>query len=95
MQEFKFGRTSTNNELRSGRPLDSLDATTSKMMKKILRLVTDDRKLTMHEIFKMVNISTECVHDILHSHLNMQKPCAQWVPRVLTDQQKLKRAVVS
>ena len=92
MQEFKFGRTSTNDEHRSGRPSD---VTTPEMIKKVLRLVTDDRKLKVREIAKMVNISTERVHNILHNCLNMRKLCARWVPRVLTDQQKLERVDVS
>ena len=54
MQEFKFGRTSTNDEPRSGR---LSDATAPKMIKKILLLVTDVGKLKVREIFKMVNIS--------------------------------------
>ena len=51
MQEFKFDRTSTSDESRSGRPSD---ATTTEMIKKILRLVTDDRKLKSREIFKII-----------------------------------------
>ena len=65
------------------------------MIKKFLRLVTDNRKLKVCKISKKVNISTERVHNILHNHLNMRKLCTQWVLRVLTDQQKLERADVS
>ena len=54
MQEFKFGRTSKDDELRSG---EALDATTPEIIKKILCLVTDDRKLKVREISRMVNIS--------------------------------------
>ena len=67
MQEFKFGRASRNEEPRLGMPSD---ATTLEMIKKILRLVTDDRKLEVREIYKMVNISTERVHNIFHNHLS-------------------------
>ena len=51
MQEFKFGRPSTSDEPRSGRPSD---ATTTEMIKKIQRLVTDDRKLKVREISKII-----------------------------------------
>ena len=57
--------------------------------------MTDDRKFKVREISKMVNILTEHVRNILHNHSNMQKLCARWVPRMLTNQQKLERADVS
>ena len=60
---FKFDRTSINDEPRSGKPSD---VTTPEMIKKILPLVTDNRILKMREIFKMVNISTERVENVLH-----------------------------
>ena len=64
MQEFKFGRTNTNVEPRSGRPSD---AATPEMIKERLRLVIDSRKLKVREIFQMVNILSERVHNILHN----------------------------
>ena len=51
MQEFKFGRTSTSEEPRSGRPSN---ATTTEMIRKILRVVIDDRKLKVCEISKII-----------------------------------------
>ena len=72
MQEFEFGRTSRNDEPRSGRPSDAI---TPEMLKKVLPLVIDDRKLKMREISMMVNISTKRVHNILHNYLNMRKVC--------------------
>ena len=53
MQEFEFGRTCKNDEPRSG---NNSDATTPKTFKEILHLVTDDRKLKVRKIYKMVNI---------------------------------------
>ena len=44
-----------------------------KIIKKILSLETDDRKLKAREISKIVNISTERVHNILHNLLKMRK----------------------
>ena len=66
MQEFKFSRTSANNEPRLGR---SSDANTPEIIKKILCLITDDCKLKVREISKMVNISSERVHNILRNHI--------------------------
>ena len=59
--------------------------------KETLRSVTDDCKLKVREISKMVNISTERVHNILHNHLDMLKLCTRQVPR---HHQKLERAHV-
>ena len=66
MREFKFSRTSTNDDSRSVRPSDAI---TSEMIKKILRSVINDRKLKVREISNMVSIPTEHVHNILHNHL--------------------------
>ena len=63
MQEFKFDSTSTNDEPCPERPLDT---TTLEINKKILRFVTDNRKLKVREISKMLKLSTERVHNILH-----------------------------
>ena len=92
MQEFKFGRTSTNDEPRSGRPSD---VTTPEMIAKIEKLVTGDRKLKLRELADMVNIASERVYNILHNYLNMRKLCARWVPRVLTNDQKRERVECS
>ena len=51
MQEFKFGRKSASSKPRSRRPSDAI---ATEMMKKILRLVTDDRKLQVCEISKII-----------------------------------------
>jgi histone-lysine N-methyltransferase SETMAR len=51
----------------------------------------DDRRVKLLEIADMVNISKERVFNILHQHLEMNKLCARWVPRLLTDEQKQQR----
>ncbi len=92
MQEFKFGRTSTNDEPRSGRPLG---VTSPEMIARIEKLVTGDRKLKLRELADMVSISSERVYNILHNHLNMLKLCTRWVPRVITNDQKRERVECS
>ena len=63
-----FSRTSINDKLCLGRPSDT---TMPKIIKKNLRFVTNDRKLQVCKISKMVNISTEHIHNILHNHSNI------------------------
>lgn len=86
--EFKSGRTNTEDAERSGRPIE---ATTPENIKKVHRIVLDDRKVKVREIADIVKISTERVRHILHEHLNMKKLCARWVPRFLTIDQKQQR----
>ncbi|KAJ3662521.1 hypothetical protein Zmor_006866 [Zophobas morio] len=68
--EFKQGRTSYQNEHRSGRPND---VTTRGMVKKIHKRVVDDRPLKVREIADMLGISKSGVHRILTENLGMKK----------------------
>lgn len=86
--EFKRGRTSTNDAERSGRPNE---AVIPENIKKIHKLVMNDRKLKVHELADIVKISDGSVFTILHEHLGMRKLCAKWVPRELTVDQKQQR----
>lgn len=90
--EFKRGRTSCEDEPRSGRPKE---VTTDEMIAKIHKIVMSDRRLKVREIAEIVSISTERVNNILHEHLGMKKLCARWVPRLLTLDQKRVRMDVS
>ena len=53
--ELNRGRTSTNDVERLGRPNE---AVTEENIKKVHRIVLDDRKIKVSEIAKMVKIST-------------------------------------
>ena len=86
--EFKRGRTSTNDAERSGRPNE---AVIPENIKKIHKLVMNDRKLKVHELADIVKISDGSVFTILHEHLGMRKLCAKWVPREHTVDQKQHR----
>lgn len=92
VSEFKKGRTSTSDEPRSGRPVE---VTTPEMIDKIHKIVVEDRRLKVSEIAETTRMSTERVRNILHEHLNMEKLCARWVPRLLTVDQKFTRKTVS
>ena len=86
--EFKRGRTSCQDEHRSGRPNE---VTTTEMVKKINKMVLDDRRLKVRELAKMVGILKTVVNCILTENLDMRKLCARWVPRLLTMEQKQRR----
>ena len=90
--EFKRGRTSLEDEARSGHPLDATD---EKICKKIRDLVYSDRQIQVEEIAQALGISHGSVSTILHDHLGMHKLTVRWVPKSLSDEQMATRASVS
>ena len=82
--EFKRGRTSLEDEARSGRPLDATD---EEMCKKVRDLVYSDRRIQVEEIVQALGISHGSVSTILHDCLGMRKLTARWVPKSLSDEQ--------
>ena len=83
--EFKRGRTSLEDDPRQGRPKS---ASTPEMIAKIQDMVLEDRRLTVDEIADTVNISHGTAHNILSEVLGFKKLCAQWMPHLLTMEQK-------
>ena len=90
--EFKRGRVSIEDDRWSGRPKTS---TTDVQVDAIHHMVLDDRRLTKEQIAKTVDISSGSVHSVLSNILGMSKLFARWIPRMLTPEQKLKRADIS
>ena len=82
--EFKRGRTSTND----GPPNQ---AVIPENIKKICKLVMNDRKWKVHELADIVKISDGSFFTILYEHLGVRKLCAKWVPRELTVDQNQQR----
>lgn len=87
--EFKRGRISTADELRSGRPKD---ATTAENIQAVQELLSKDRRLTIRHIAETTDISSSTAHQIVTEHLCMTKVSARWVPRMLTATQMKTRA---
>lgn len=86
--EFKRGRTSTSDAERSGRPIEVV---TPENIKKIHKMILENRKITLYEIVDALNISYERVHHMVHEKLEMRKLLAKWVPRLLTVDHKQQR----
>ena len=89
--EFKLGRTSLDDEVRSGRPLDVTD---EEMCKKVRDLVYSDRRIQVEEVAQALGISHGSISTILHDHLGMRKLTACWVPKSHSDEQMATRASV-
>ena len=80
--EFKRGRTSLEDEARSGRPLDATDEETCK---KVRDLIYSDRRIQVEEMAQALGISHGSVATILHDRSGMRKQTARWVPKSLSD----------
>ena len=89
--EFKRGRTSLQDEARSGRPLDATD---EEMCKKVRDLDYSDRRIQVEEIAQALGFSHGSVSTILHDRLGMRKLTALWVPKSLSGEQMATRASV-
>lgn len=90
--EFARGRTSTDNAPRSGRPVG---VSTPKMVNKVHKLITADRRRTILHISKKLNISYGTAQSIITDKLGMRKVASCWVPRLLTLEQMLARVAAS
>ena len=83
--EFKSGRTSLEDEARSGPPLDATD---EEMCKKVWDLVNSDRRIQVEEIAQALGISHGGFSTILHDRLGMRKLTTRWVPKSFSDEQR-------
>ena len=91
VEEFKPGRTSLEDETRSGRPSDATD---EEMCNKVRDLVYSDRRIKVEEIANALHISHGSVSTTLQDHFGMYKLTARWVPKSLSDKQRATRASV-
>jgi transposase len=82
---FKRGRTSLEDDERSGRPSTS---SAPKNVETIRRLVHEDRRRTITDTAAIVNVSYGTEQTILTCDLNMHLVAAKFVPRLLTPKRK-------
>ena len=86
---FKSGRTSVEDDERSGRPSTSPD-----LLQEVERMVRLNRRITINELADSVDTSFGSVQAILTSTLGMRRIAAKFVPRLLTNDQKEHRVDV-
>jgi histone-lysine N-methyltransferase SETMAR len=86
---FKNGKTGTDDEHRSGRPVS---VSTTENVEKVKALLEEDRRITLRQIAYSLNISKDTAHHILTVELGKRKIAAKWIPHVLTDEQRVCRA---
>jgi [histone H3]-lysine36 N-dimethyltransferase SETMAR len=91
IQRFKDGRTTTDDDDRSGRPCSSA---TAENIQAVEELILQDRRITVKEIADMRGISVGTVSGIIKD-LRFSKVCARWIPKLLSDPQKQERLNIS
>jgi hypothetical protein len=85
---FRNGRTSTDDDEWSGQPSTSRFKPLIAQVKNIFH---GNRRLTVREVAEGAGIFIGSCHTILMDYLGMHHVSAKFVPRLLTDDQKLKR----
>jgi len=78
--EFCQGRSSLEDEPRSGRPSETV---CEESCRAVENTVWQNRRVNVQLIADAVGISTGSVKTILREHLLMRKVCARWMPRML------------
>ena len=86
--EAKHGRESLDDEARSGRPPS---AVTPETISALEAMIMEDRRITIVQMSKALDISVGSVETIIHEHLKMNKVSARWVPKMLTIDMKMDR----
>jgi len=84
VDRFKEGRESIDDDAHAGR----LSTSRVENIQRVYDLVKADRGITTRMIAERLGISNGSVQTISKEDLNMRKPCAKIVPKVLTDKQK-------
>jgi hypothetical protein len=88
---FKDGRTSVDDDERSGRLSTS---TTPANIAKVRDAILANLRRTIHDVYEIVGLSYGTVQSILVDNLNMRHISAKFVPRLLSDDQKAYRVSV-
>jgi len=83
---FKAGRTSIDDDERSGRPVSS---STPEMIERVCQIIREDHRRTIDKVSMLVGISHGTCHKILTEDLKMRHVASKFVPSVDQKQQRL------
>jgi len=89
---FKSGRTSIEDDLKSGGPSSS---TGDDHIEEVGSVIRENRLLTICEVSEEVGICKSSCHTILTDKLKMLRVSTKFLPRLLTEEQKPNRITVS
>jgi transposase len=86
--EFNARRTDVLDEQRTGRP----SLINTDLVQKVEENIHADRRVMINELHEMIpEVSKSLVHEIVKEKLDYRKLCAQWVPKMLTENHKKNR----
>ena len=91
-QRFRSGRTSIEDDPKSGRTSSS---TGDDHIEKVRSVIRENRRLTTHEVSEEVGNCKSSCHTILTEKLKMLRVAAKFVLRLLTEEQKQNRVTIS
>lgn len=90
--KFKSGHTSVSDAERLGRPTTSTDDHHCSLVNEE---IMENRRVTIDNIERKLEISHGSVSNIIHDILKYHKVSSRWVPRQLTDDLKQNRVLIS
>ena len=89
---FEEGRTSLEDEPKSGRPKTSKNEENTT---RVDELIKGDRRMKIRDIAMELEIPKSTVYEIVHDILGYRKVSARWVPKMLTEDHMLQRVEIS
>ncbi|GFN78231.1 histone-lysine N-methyltransferase SETMAR [Plakobranchus ocellatus] len=89
---FKDGRTSLQDEARSGRPNTANNDWNTARVDELIKV---DRRVKLKEISLKLDLPKTNVHEIVHDKLGYRKVPPRWVPKMLSDEHKRQRVEIS
>ncbi|GFN93230.1 histone-lysine N-methyltransferase SETMAR [Plakobranchus ocellatus] len=89
---FKDGRTSLQDEPRSGHPNTANNDWNTARVDELIKV---DRRVKLKKISLKLDIPKMNVYEIVHDKLGYRKVSARWVPKILSDEHKRQRVEIS
>lgn len=90
-RQFKEGRTSVEDDERSGRPSSGRN---DENIARVCEKIFEDRRQTISNLCEVLGLSFGTCQRILTEELGMHRIAAKFVPRLLTEDQKRNRVEV-
>lgn len=87
-QWFREGRENIKDEARPGRPVTEI---TSENIEKVRSVINDDSYSTGEELQVQNDLNHGTIQRIIPNHLNLRKITARYIPKHLTDSQRVER----
>ena len=90
-RRFSAGRTSTEADKRSGRP----GMINAGLTDSVREAIDTDGRVSIQELADRFGVGKTTIDVILKERLKMNKVCARWIPRILTEENKTNRVSAS